>query len=331
MLSNRLAFAAISLACIAAAAGGGYLATRQSQASSAIAAPALMSPSQPVTVAAAPPGARSRPAVDTPTRTGRGEPLSKIELREADWQRHATHRVAAGGVIKTPAATTVTAQNLVPQTASPGPATALVPTAPMPEASPTFTPAPLPDLSATPTRQDDIQLPDLPRLSEPPLEKSFNEVVVTADSVIGLQIEATINSERARIEDRVEARVTRDVRVGGQVAIPVGARALGTVTFVERGSKFKTAAKSVSASIPSCSPTGRGCSLPRTRFIATAMRRATAAPRRSEVVRSSVPSSAAFLAAPKARRSARQPGREAEPPPRRPPIAVLPRFRPACR
>ena len=74
---------------------------------------------------------------------------------------------APAGVIKTPAATTVTAQTLVPQTASPGPATALVPTAPMPEASPTFTHAPLPDLSATPTRQDDIQLPDLPRLSEP--------------------------------------------------------------------------------------------------------------------------------------------------------------------
>ena len=29
MLSNRLAFAALAIACIGAAAGGGYLATRQ--------------------------------------------------------------------------------------------------------------------------------------------------------------------------------------------------------------------------------------------------------------------------------------------------------------
>ena len=93
MFSNRPAFAAISLACIAAAAGGGYLATRQSQASSAIAAPALMSPSSRDRRRSA-----SRRAV-TPSRghankdVTRGAPL-KIELREADWQCHATHRVA---------------------------------------------------------------------------------------------------------------------------------------------------------------------------------------------------------------------------------------------
>jgi type IV secretory pathway VirB10-like protein len=80
----------------------------------------------------------------------------------------------------------------------------------------------------------------------PPLEppqKSYEELVVSADSVIGLQSETTVSSERARVEDRVEARVTRDVRVGNRVAIPAGSRAIGVVTQVERGGKFKEHAK----------------------------------------------------------------------------------------
>jgi hypothetical protein len=66
---------------------------------------------------------------------------------------------------------------------------------------------------------------------------------VSADSVVGLQMETAINSERARVEDRVEARVVRDVRVGGDVAIPAGSRALGSVMVVERGGKVKERAR----------------------------------------------------------------------------------------
>ena len=81
-----------------------------------------------------------------------------------------------------------------------------------------------------------------PEPREPPA-KLFQELVVPADSVIGLQIENTISSEHARIEDRVDVRVTRDVRAGDRVAIPAGSRALGSVTFVERGGKFKERAR----------------------------------------------------------------------------------------
>ena len=45
------------------------------------------------------------------------------------------------------------------------------------------------------------------------------------------------------MEDRVDARVTRDVRVGDSVAIPAGSRAIGSVTQVERGGKFKEHAR----------------------------------------------------------------------------------------
>ena len=67
--------------------------------------------------------------------------------------------------------------------------------------------------------------------------------MVAADSVIGLQLESPVTSERAQVEDSVVARVTRDVRVGDRVAIPAGARVLGEVTLVERGGKVRERAR----------------------------------------------------------------------------------------
>jgi hypothetical protein len=71
----------------------------------------------------------------------------------------------------------------------------------------------------------------------------FEEVVVSSNSVIGLQTENRISSETSRVEDRVEARVTRDVKVGDAIAIPAGTRAIGSVIQVERGGKFKESAR----------------------------------------------------------------------------------------
>ena len=71
----------------------------------------------------------------------------------------------------------------------------------------------------------------------------FEEVVLPTSSVIGLQVETALSSERARIEDRVEARVTRDVVADGRVAIPAGSRVIGSVTLVDRGGKVKERAR----------------------------------------------------------------------------------------
>jgi hypothetical protein len=73
--------------------------------------------------------------------------------------------------------------------------------------------------------------------------KEWEQVVVPAESVLGLQLESSISSEFARVEDRVDARVTRDVRVGGRVAIPAGTRAVGVVAMVDRGGRVKERAK----------------------------------------------------------------------------------------
>lgn len=71
----------------------------------------------------------------------------------------------------------------------------------------------------------------------------FQELTIPSETVIGVQVDTTVSSERARLEDRVDGRVTRDVTVGGRVAIPAGTKMLGSVTLVERGGKFKDRAR----------------------------------------------------------------------------------------
>jgi len=105
--------------------------------------------------------------------------------------------------------------------------------APSPEPREALSPAPAPISQGEPepTQVAEQALPE------------FEELVVPADSVVGLQVETSITSERAQVEDEVVARVTRDVRVDGRVAIPAGAKAHGEVTLVERGGRLRERAR----------------------------------------------------------------------------------------
>jgi len=69
------------------------------------------------------------------------------------------------------------------------------------------------------------------------------ELTVTRDSVIGIRLDTNISSETAHVEDKVVARVARDVSVSGHTAISSGARLEGVVASVERGGKFKDRAR----------------------------------------------------------------------------------------
>lgn len=82
-----------------------------------------------------------------------------------------------------------------------------------------------------------------PQAAVEPPAPLVEEVEIAADSVLGLQIESSVSSEDAAVEDRVTARVTRDVRAGDAVAIPAGSRAEGEVTLVERGGRLKERAR----------------------------------------------------------------------------------------
>ena len=67
---------------------------------------------------------------------------------------------------------------------------------------------------------------------------TFEHFLIPADSVIGLQIDTFVTTDRAEVEDDVQARVTRDVMVSRRVAIPAGSLVDGSVVMVERGGKL---------------------------------------------------------------------------------------------
>ena len=87
----------------------------------------------------------------------------------------------------------------------------------------------------------DIASTDSPE-PEPPLP-SFVDVEIAADSVIGLQVDTAVSTRTAEVEDTVEARVTRNVLVRDQVAVPAGTRMLGSVVLVEKGGRLRDAAR----------------------------------------------------------------------------------------
>jgi hypothetical protein len=114
-----------------------------------------------------------------------------------------------------------------------------------PAAPPTSTPSSDPvgvPLSAAVDPVESTTAERVPVVQEPP-RKTYDELVIPADSVIGLQVENAVSSDRAKVEDKVNARVTRDVRVRDQVAIPAGARAEGSITLVDRGGRLKDQAR----------------------------------------------------------------------------------------
>lgn len=68
-------------------------------------------------------------------------------------------------------------------------------------------------------------------------------VTIPADAVIGVQLESTVSSHTAKVEDPVRARVTRDVYANGEVVVPAGSRLQGSVVLVEEGGKIRERAR----------------------------------------------------------------------------------------
>jgi type IV secretory pathway VirB10-like protein len=244
MLSNKLAFAALAAACIAAAAGGGYLASRQNTVPAPVAATSEPSPSVAASNAASP---------STPLASGPAErPVQETEAVVGDSAKPSVAPVQPPAApptgksakrTETPARPPARESHATTARRDPPPLTSSWPSSSNSQQTPSTTASSqTPTPEAAPAKADDRPAQEASRPAEPP-QKTFEELVVSADSVIGLQNEARVTSETARVEDRVEARVTRDVKVGDRVAIPAGARAIGNVTQVERGGKFKERAK----------------------------------------------------------------------------------------
>ncbi|HKB10392.1 MAG TPA: hypothetical protein VKD69_07055, partial [Vicinamibacterales bacterium] len=227
MLSNRLAFAALAVACIGAAAGGGYLASRQNAVPTPAAAQTQSQPQQ--LPQPAPALTAERPVQETEAVVGEptAKPAAVAPAPKAATQKRSEPAPRSASARETRPAQARAARQDPPPLASSWPsASASQP----PTTPPAESPSPLP--------RADEHAAEPARAPEPP-QHTFEELVVSPQTVIGLQTETQLSSETARIEDRVDARVTRDVKVGDRVAIPSGAHAIGSVVQVERGGKFK--------------------------------------------------------------------------------------------
>jgi type IV secretory pathway VirB10-like protein len=237
MLTPRIGLVAVAAACVVAAGTGGYVATRQLNAPASAAGGGAAVPAAAAPVAVHETEAVMdelplvpEPAVDAQAPVAAPREPAPPPVRPAAPRQ--SERVAQAPVAQRPPA------------ARPAPRTQ----------PPARVPADGADESgderraeAYPVEPEPVTVPELPqRADTAPTrapQREFRELVVERDSVVGLQLESTVSSESAEVEDRVAARVTRDVTVDGRVAIPAGSRVHGSVSYVDRGGKMKERAR----------------------------------------------------------------------------------------
>ena len=231
---NKLVFAAVTAGCLVAAGLGGFLAVRYGQPATATAEqPAALPVAAPAT-----PGAVTEsegvitpgPAASTPAAAA-APPVARVapapEPERAAPARSTTSRRT------TPAAESSRA-SAPPSRPAPAPEPPMAPAGnqgTMWETRPAVEP------------ESPSAAVEEPQQPAPPPAPEFVDLQIPADAVLGLQVERTVTSELARVEDKVSARVARDVRVGSRVAIPAGSVVSGSVTEVDRGGKMKGKAR----------------------------------------------------------------------------------------
>jgi hypothetical protein len=76
-----------------------------------------------------------------------------------------------------------------------------------------------------------------------PAVEAFEDVELARESVLGIRIETAVSTEHSKVEDRVTARITRDVSLEGRTIIPAGTEVIGHVTLVERGGRVRERAR----------------------------------------------------------------------------------------
>jgi type IV secretory pathway VirB10-like protein len=243
MFSKSLAIGALAAGCVAAAAGGAYVAVRHNAGIEPVAATASLDPpAKPVD--ALKPVAETEAVVSSPVDGPKTE--SDAPSRRAAEEREAVKPVPEKTVKRSGRTHAARSERTAapPATARPRPSSRPESTAEVPRE--TREPVAEPAVAAPPTavnlpsRVDPA--PQLPAEVTPPTPQ-LEELVVPSSSVIGLRVDTALSSERAGVEDRVDARVTRDVMVDGRVAIPSGTRAIGSVILVERGGKMRDRAR----------------------------------------------------------------------------------------
>jgi hypothetical protein len=238
MQMNKLVFGALVIGCLSAAGVGGYLANRQNSADVPEAATAVPADDPAIPAAQAVTASEGVVTPEPASPAAAAAPAAPAKAQPAPAPRREVAPPAPRRPVPAPRqASTAPARSSssAPESSRPAP--------PPPE------PSPAPSAGGTMWETRPAVQAETPEIETPepepaaPAEPEFVELVVPADSVVGLQLETTVSSERAKVEDAVEARVTRDVRVGGRIAIPAGSVVHGTVTEVQRGGKVRERAR----------------------------------------------------------------------------------------
>jgi hypothetical protein len=235
MTSKSVVLVLLAAACITAAAGGAFVAVRQNQSATTATseqprqAPAATAPGTVAeTEAVVSPSKPTEAPVEAPPAKA---PSARLN---GDPGRTATPATKPAPAQRPAATVTKTREAARP---SPAPAVEQPTAIERPPAPRDSVAASAP---AQPAAQAEPVLPDPP---PPPAAPKVVEVVVPASSVIGLQVDTSITSETAQVEDRVEAHITRAVTADGRIVFPAGTRAIGNVVLVERGGKMKDKAR----------------------------------------------------------------------------------------
>ena len=235
MTSRFISAGVLAATCVSALAGG-YVAVRHNGT-------ADPTPAATVHAAAVPVPAVAETEAPIGPAPAAAQSLDSVEVRTSE----PIEAVAAPRPRPVPAAASRPARtprpraNVPPPAAAPAPPAAPAPATPA-AAAPAAVYAPEPALPVEAPAAAPAAIPEPPPAPAAPVPV-IEEVVVPAASVVGLQVETSLSSEHARVEDRVDARVTRDVLADGRVAIPAGSRVIGGVTLVEKGGKMKERAR----------------------------------------------------------------------------------------
>jgi hypothetical protein len=250
MISKPVVLGLLAASCMTAAAGGAYIAVRQNDAARAM----PLAPSEraltPSENPAVPPAPAAQPVAETEAviaprvpveaESSASKPAKPATAMRTESPRTEKPRRTAAVAKETPRVARTSGS--VANTEAARPAAQATSDQPfgVERPAPSREPAPSPPSAVAPIPAQPEPVPAEP---PPPPRPQFVELVIPASSVVGLQVETSITSETAKVEDRLEARVTRDVMVDGRVAIPAGTRVIGDVTLVERGGKIKEKAR----------------------------------------------------------------------------------------
>jgi len=230
MSQRFLALLLVGAAAVAAAGGGAYLAFREAGPSTRPGPVETMSDREQAQQLLATSTNRAAGVAETQSTVPDGAQPS-VSAGSVPGPAAQSRQVRSAGSVERPSSTG----------AEPGRRATRVP-APQAEAAAHEDPAPSLTVPEPPLPSTQVPAVLVAAPAAPP-EPEFIDVTVPAEAVIGLQIATTVTSDRAQLEDRVDARVTRDVRADGRIAIPAGSRMEGVVTVAERGGKIKERAR----------------------------------------------------------------------------------------